>query len=245
MLTNNYFDEITRLLSVVKDAEKDSIDLLAKKIYQAVSNQKCIYIFGCTHAGILAQEAFYRSSGLAIFNPILPPGLTCDVRPITMTSEIERIPHYGTIIAQQNKIQKGDIVVIHSVSGRNPINIDFALEAHQLGAYIACITSLEYSKSVTSRHESGKRLFEICDLTIDNHCPTGDGVLYIDTLGQSIAPASTVIGCSIINALAAQVTEIFLENHQTPPVFLSANLDGGDQHNQSVLATYQNQIKYL
>ena len=45
--------------------------------------------------GILAQELFYRAGGLVPVNPVLPPGLTTDIRPVTLTSRLERLPGFG------------------------------------------------------------------------------------------------------------------------------------------------------
>jgi uncharacterized phosphosugar-binding protein len=36
-----------------------------------------------------------------------------------------------------------------------------------------------------------------------------------------------------------------LAKGETPPVFVSANLPGGDEHNEAVLARYRERIKYL
>ena len=56
-----------------------------------------------------------------------------------------------------------------------------------------------------SRHPSGKRLFEVCDLVIDDLCPFGDALLRLPHSGVGVAPGSTVLGAAIVNAIAARV----------------------------------------
>jgi uncharacterized phosphosugar-binding protein len=84
-----------------------------------------------------------------------------------MTSQMERLEGFGTIIARNTKMQKDDLIIIHSVSGRNPVAIDVALEAKKIGVTVICLTNVKYSMSVASRHSSGKRLLDIADLVID------------------------------------------------------------------------------
>ena len=76
----------------------DKIEATAQIIVDAAMNKNRIYVFGCNHAGILTQELFYRTGGLAIINPVMVPGLTLDSRPITLTTGIERLSGYGRII---------------------------------------------------------------------------------------------------------------------------------------------------
>ncbi len=245
MLSSEYFSKLNQILHEIEVKESSNIHTAAQKIFDTVQSGGIVYFFGCTHAGILTQEAFYRTGGLAVINPVFLPGTTCDVTPITLSSQIERIDQYGYIGAKEKGIKKGDLVFLHSVSGRNSVPVDFALYCQEAGADTVCITSLAYSISAASRHKSGKRLCEVCRLVIDDHCPVGDALVYAEQLGQSVAPASTAAGAAIVNAIVADCVEIFLKNNVVPPVFLSANIDGGDEHNRWILEQYQKQIKYM
>ena len=74
-MKTQYFDEIHRILRQVEATQAEPMDLLAQKMADAIRAHKNIYAFGCSHAGILAEELFYRTGGLAVGNPILAPGL--------------------------------------------------------------------------------------------------------------------------------------------------------------------------
>jgi uncharacterized phosphosugar-binding protein len=98
---------------------------------------------------------------------------------------------------------------------------------------------------VASRHSSGKRLHEVADLVLDNCGEPGDAVVDVPGLNQRTGPTSDVVGAAILHSVVAQVIENLIDQGLTPPVFVSANLDGGDAHNQRILEEYGDRIHYL
>ena len=120
-----------------------------------------------------------------------------------------------------------------------------ALEASKMGVTTVCITNLEYSSSVSSRHPGGKRLFEVCDYVIDNCGIVGDASITLDGLDEKIGPTSTAVGVSLINALIIEAVEKMISDGIVPPVFMSANLNGGDEHNARIFEDYKDHIFYM
>jgi uncharacterized phosphosugar-binding protein len=240
-----YFDNMNQLLEKVIKTQKEAIHTSARHLCEATLGGYSIFTFGCSHASLLALELYYRTGGLMTINPVRAPGLNLDVDPATMTSQIERLPEYGRIIAENQPIRTGDVVIIHSVSGRNTVTVDFALRARELGAKVIALTSLETSNSVRSRHPSGKRLHEIADLVLDNCGCCGDASLDIPGVPERVAPTSTAVGAVILNAMVAQTVALIAESGHEVPVFISANLDGGDEHNQAMLKKYRDHIFYM
>lgn len=120
-----------------------------------------------------------------LINPIFARELMLDTKPVTHTSSMERLTGYGSAVARdQVGFKEGDVLIVHSVSGRNPVGIEMAMAAKEAGGTVIAITNLSYSKSVESRHPSGKRLFEIADIVLDNHGDVGDAAVSIDGLKQ-------------------------------------------------------------
>jgi len=72
-----------------------------------------------------------------------------------------------------------------------------------------------------------------------------DSCIELDNFDQKVAPTSTVIGALIVNMLVVQVAEKLLELGIDPPIYHSANVDGGDEFNQLMFEKYKNQIHYL
>ena len=182
---------------------------------------------------------------MALINPIRAPGLNLDVDPATMTSQMERLPDYGRIIIDAQPIGSGDVIIIHSVSGRNTVTIDAALRAKEKGATVIALTNMETTRQVKSRHPSGKNLYEVADLVLDNCGCLGDASLDIPGVPEKVAPTSTAVGAAMLNAMMAQTVALMTEAGAVPPVFVSANLDRGDAHNKEMLARYKNNIFYM
>mgnify|MGYP000287839280 FL=1 len=159
---------------------------------------------------------------------------------------MERCVGYGTNLAQSKvNFKKDDVLIVHSVSGRNPVAIEIAAEAKKMGAKVIAITNLSYSKSVTSRHPSKKKLYEFADIILDNHGDVGDACVKIDGLEQKVSPTSTVIGAMMLNSIVAAVTQKLVDSGmKKPPIFYSANLDGGDALNQKLYEEYKESIHY-
>lgn len=245
MQAESYINSTLACAKHAWETQKENICTVAKTMADAIVEKRNVFVFGCSHAGILAEEVFYRTGGLAVINPILFPGFMLNTRPVTMTSKLERLPGLGKILLEQNHVKEGDVLLIHSVSGRNTVPVEMAIEARKMGVHTACITSVAYSDSVESRHESGKHLYEVCDVVIDNCGESGDASVTLEGLPEKIGPTSTVVGAALINAMVIEIVEQLLKKGIVPPVFLSANLNGGDAHNARIFEEYGDNIFYL
>ena len=240
-----YIDKIKDIIDIIEKKEKENMEKATEIIVKAILNKKAIFSFGASHAGILTEELYYRAGGLVVINPIFARNLMLDTSPITMTSEMERLEGYGTTVANKTNISEGDVVIVHSVSGRNPVSIEMAIESKKKGATVICITNLSYSKDVSSRHSSGKNLYQVSDIVIDNHGEKGDACVEISGLNQKVSPTSTVAAVTIMNSIIAEATELLVKNGMDkPPIFYSANIDGGDELNRKIFEEYRDVIHY-
>lgn len=244
MQGKNYIDIVSACIQKAYTTQTGTIEKIARRMADTIEAKKNVFVFGCSHAGILAEEVFYRTGGLAVINPIFFPGFMLNTRPITMTSALERIPEIGKTILKQNHVGEGDFLIIHSVSGRNTVSVEMAIEAEKAGIHTACITNLDYSKNVTSRHPSGKRLFEVSELVLDNCGEKGDAAVTLKGLPEKIGPTSTAVGTSLLNAVVIEAVELMIADGIVPPVFMSANIDGGDEHNARIFEEYKDNIFY-
>lgn len=237
-----YIEEIKRLLDEV-DNNHEPIDQAVQLLIEAGINKQSIFCFGAGHAGILAQEMYYRAGGLMILNPIFSRDLMLDTEPVTYTSQVERLHGYGKLLANKTPFTSGDVLIVHSVSGRNPVPIELAMAAKEQGVTVIAITSVTYTNHVTSRHQSGLKLKDVADIVLDNFGAIGDGAIQIEESNQRVAPTSTVIGATIVNVLVSEMVKRW-PKEQVLPVFYSANLDGGMAHNKEAIALYRDQIHY-
>ena len=131
-----------------------------------------------------------------------------------------------------------------STSGRNAVPIEMATAARARGLAVIALTSLDYSRSVASRHPSGEHLADVADIVLDNRAPAGDAVLELPGLPEKIAPCSGAVGAAMLHAVIVQAVANLMEQGIEPPVFLSGNLPEGDSHNQRLMNRYADRIHY-
>lgn len=241
----DYIDKIKELVSIIEKEEHIHMEQCVQILAETVRQKGAIYIFGASHAGILSQEMYYRAGGLMLITPIFGREISLDNEPITLTSKMERCVGYGTALASKVIFRQQDVLLVHSVSGRNPVTIEIAMEAKKAGSKVIGITNLKYSQTVSSRHPSGKNMYEFCDIILDNHGDVGDACVSIPGLDQKVSPTSTVIGATMLNAIVAAVAqELVKQGMDKPPIFYSANLDGGDELNKQLYEKYKDSIHY-
>ena len=56
-----YIDRVAETLSRAWETQTEAIDQMAEVIAGAIARRDNVYVFGCSHAGILAEEVFYRT----------------------------------------------------------------------------------------------------------------------------------------------------------------------------------------
>lgn len=240
-----YFKQALNVIKEVARTQTAVIKSVAEMMVDGIVSGKSIFSFGASHSFIITEELVYRSGGLMLVNPIYPHGMNFSVHPLPTTSRMERVPGLGRELLDASPAKAGDILLITSNSGRNYVAVDMALRAKKKRLKTAAITSIAYSKGVNSRHPSGKKLCDLCDFVIDNCTPYGDAAVQIPGFPQKVGPLSTIAGCAIANALMTETISMLVAKGLTPPVFVSANLDGGDEHNAKCMAENRYRIFYM
>ena len=245
MQIDAYFQTIIAALQEVQKSERTAMERVATLFAETIRAGRTIFISGCSHSSIFAQEVFYRAGGLMLMNPLFLPGMTLEMPPATRTTRFERISGIAEAVLEESPIIEGDVLVLASISGRNAVPIEMAQWARERGIRVVALTSMRYGAAVTSRHASGKRLFELADEVLDVQSPPGDAVLDIPGLPVRSAPSSTVVGVTMLHAVISEAIEKLLAMGITPPVFVSANVEGGDELNARLLAEYRDRIHYM
>lgn len=238
MFETLYFQKIEELLKRVHDTQTPVLVQAAQRIAESLARGGVLHIFGSGHSAIIGKEITQRAGGLVPVNLIPDPS----------EGIAERIEGYGKVLLdvyeRKYGLKTGEVIIVISTSGRNPAPIDVALEAKARGLYTIGITSVEYSRQLPSRHSSGKRLFELVDLIIDNCVPPGDAILEVEGLEQRVGASSTLAGVLLINMLMLRVIEELLKQGEVPPILKSQNLDGADEFNKKLLERYKGRLTF-
>jgi uncharacterized phosphosugar-binding protein len=230
MLAERYFEAGLALLKRLQDEQLGKIEQAAEMIARAVADGHTLYAWGGPHSSLPVQDIFYRAGGMTLVNPVFTPGLSLEAGPIYLTSSLERAEGIGTKFFAGIGAESGDVIILVSTSGRNAFPVEMAMAAKQAGLVVVGLTSLAYSRAVTSRHSSGRKMFEYCDVVLDNLSEPGDAILQDPRLPQKVGPTSGWTGCFILQALMVEVAEKLAQQGVKPPIYLALNVDGQEEY---------------
>lgn len=222
-----------------------AIDEAVKLTADALEAGGVIQAFGTGHSEAFAMEIAGRAGGLIATNRI---GLRTLVlrggRDVSLLggAEFERDPNVGENLLALFDIQPSDIFMIASNSGVNGSILGVALAAKARGHKLIAVTSLDHTMKVTPKHPSGKRLSDVADVVIDNLAPFGDSTMALEG-GIGIGAVSSITAAFIAQRITIGVAEAIRLRGKKPPVYLSANIPGGDEHNRALEDLYGERIR--
>ncbi len=227
-LTLNYLTSIQELLDKAIYNQLETIQQTAQLIANSMAQGGLLHIFGAGHSHMLVEELYGRAGGLTPVNALLVPSLMLHKDMIQATL-LERQEEQAKEVLVNQSLQPDDVMLVISNSGRNGLSIELARLARQQRLTVIALTAVEYSKTLSSRHSTGLRLFEIADIVLDNHGLTGDACLVFPGSHIRCGPSSTVVGAALLNAVMAEVIALLMNKGISPPVLTSANMAGPDE----------------
>lgn len=243
-LRRQYRDHLVRILDAVLDRQSEALDAARDAVATALAADRLVYVAGSGHSHLLAEEVFYRAGGIAAAQAILDPDLMLHLGAQRSTL-IEREEGRAENILANYPIGPGDVVFIASNSGRNAYPIELALGAKARGATTIALTSLQHARATTSRHQSGKLLYQLTDLVIDNGGEYGDASLAIAGRDVRMGPTSTMSGVFILNAILAEAVDQLAHSGFAVDVYQSANMQGAEAAADAIIARWQSRIRGL
>jgi len=245
LAADQYLSRLGDKLREIQSQEAEAIARAADALSRVLSDEGLVYVFGCGHSAALSMDLFYRAGGLMLVHPIFDDRILLDYRPVTETSEWERQEGWAPDVFAKSGAEAGDAIIVFSTSGRNGAPIDMAITAKEAGLTVIAVTSIAYAGSLPSRHSSGKRLHEVADHVLDNHVDPGDAAIALPGLEQKVGPTSTALSSALAHALIVEAMAMLLEKGIVPPVYMSANIPGGSEHNEEILSRYRDRIRFL
>jgi uncharacterized phosphosugar-binding protein len=229
-----YLAEASRLLERLAGDEWASLSAAAGLVADSLARGGSVHAFGTGHSHMLAEELFYRAGGLVRVKPILFEGLMLHAGAELSTS-LERLPVVAAALLEQHPIAPGDVLVVASNSGGNAVVREMAGLARARGIPVIAIVSRAHASSGSARAAGATNLQDVADVVIDNGGAPGDAAVAIDGFAQRVGPTSTVVGAAALNAIVAEAAERLVAQGIEPDVFLSSNVEGGDDVNARLL----------
>lgn len=234
---NQFFQYLQGKLQEVVDHEIPNIEKASDLVVETCLKGGRFYVFGSGHSHMISEEFYQRAGGLGFVHAILPPELMLHEM-TTKSTWIERMEGYATMLLNLYCVDEKDTLMVVSNSGRNSLPVEMCLEAKKKGASVIALTSMQHSADVTSRHSSGKKIYEIADVTIDNCAVKGDAGMKVEGVPTLMGPTSDATGIAIAQAMMVTIAEKLAKAGVEPEVFTSANVDGGDAKNEHLYKKY-------
>jgi uncharacterized phosphosugar-binding protein len=230
----------SRLAALEALAAGGGFDAAVDLITDAVRAGGVAYAFGTGHSEAFAMEIAGRAGGLI-------PTKKVALRDLTLLGDLpvaelrggnlERNPDVADRLFEIAEVGPHDVVLIASNSGVNGSIVGFALAAKRAGNPVIAVTSIDHTMKVEPKHGSGKRLKDIADVVIDNLAPYGDAAI---TVGADVpvGAVSSITAAFIAQVLTIGVAQRFVDAGESAPLYLSANIPGGDEHNLALETRY-------
>ena len=208
VLMERYQKAVDELFAKVRETQTEKIIEAGELIANSVMNGGRILLSGICHS--IEKDLLYRGGGPIFYKEYKPE-------------------------EHKEALKAGDVLVVSSVSGRTKSVVDLAYEMVERGVNVIAFTSMEYAVQVEPVHESGKKLYEIATLTLDNCAPAAEAMLEVEGIEARFAAASGIASDYIMWNVTAVVVEKMLKKGFTPGILKSANFPGGNDYNKTVI----------
>lgn len=232
---NEYLKNIITNLTDIEETQSEAIKIAQLKVAQVIEDDGLIHIFGCGHSHIPALDTFYRAGGLANVSAMLDTDLMLH-NGAAKSSRMEKMKGIGAEIFRRYKVEKKDMLIVFSASGKNEVPCDVADAARENGVFVIGVSSSNY-------FEKGGKLHNHTDLHIDCMVPYGDASVEVGN--SKMGGLSTSAFCYIVNSILIGGADIAEKKGIKAPIYLSGNIEGGREHNIQLENRYLGRIKHL
>ncbi len=240
-----YWQEASQVLERIRSTQVETIRRAATLCADSIERDGVIQAYGTGHSRAIAMELSGRAGGLVPVNKIDLEDLALYANwPLERVKrpDIERDLEAGKAILSCYNIQPQDVFLIASNSGTNAAIVEVAQHVKAHGHSLIAITALAHTQQATSRHPSGKKLYELADIVIDNCGPFGDAMLDLPDGGKACS-VSSLASVLIAQMLTAETIQRLLERGIEPPVFVSYNVPGGIERSEQLLRRYAGRVR--
>jgi uncharacterized phosphosugar-binding protein len=242
-LSAQYFRRCHEILERIEQTQMETIQRVALMCADCIEADGLVHLFGSGHSRMAVEEIFPRYGSFPGFHPIVELSLTYHNPVVGANGQrqamfIERTEGLGQVILRNFEFGPNDLMMVFSTGGTGAVAVDVALEARRLGMPVIAVTSLAHSRASRPGHSSGRRLFEVADIVLDNCAVEGDAMVPIPGLNTPVGPGSTIGNTALVNALKCEVARLLTERGHPPLVLTSATFVGEEESRRLFDAAY-------
>jgi uncharacterized phosphosugar-binding protein len=236
------------IVNKIAKTQMPAIEQAAQICSKTIAQDGLVFCWGSGHSRMSVEEMFPRIGSYPGFYPMVELALTfytnfVGADGIPQSFFLERQEKYAEAILANYEFGPHDSMICFSSTGINGLVIEMALQAKARGLPVMAITSLEHARSTISRHSSGKKLYEVADVSIDNCSPAGDAVIKLEGLKYKVSPTSTIGAVAVVNALKARTAELMLAQGVEPVVLTSPHFADQPQEAEEQLQRVYGEFK--
>lgn len=234
MLLDKYNEALDNLIYKVRTTQKDNIIKAGEMIAETVANGGNVYLSAICH--MIEYDLIYRGGGPIFYKHFK---YNMEVEKLGRARDRSDIDQstwgMAAYALKMSDMKPGDLLMVSSVSGRTTSVVDLAYEAKKMGIKVIAFTSMEYTKSVDPVHPSGKRLYEMVDLAMDNCAPAAEAMIEVPGIEARYAAASGIACDILLWSMTSVAIDKLMEKGITPGILKSANFPGGNDYNKQVI----------
>lgn len=224
----DFLNKLGDIIKTFQATQLDAVDKAASWVADAVEVERFGVLFGTGHSYMAAADTFPRIGSFPAWLPIHEIstsyiGTISGNLGLRQGIFLEKVSGFGDVILENYRLDPRDVMIVISNSGVNAVPIDVALNARRQGLKTVAVTSCAHSSASASRHESGQRLYQVCDLTIDTCMPQGDALVEVPGFDAKVAAGSTIMSMVAMQSLSAQVADKLAARGINIPVYPSHN----------------------
>ncbi|MBM3814048.1 MAG: SIS domain-containing protein [Acidimicrobiia bacterium] len=245
-----YFDTAMELLAELRRDELGRIEQAAEICAGSIAAGGLVFLFGNGHSRMMCEEMTPRQGCFPGFVALVELALSNHANIVGANGlraplYLEKYEGYAEQILRGFRFSPNDVFIVISTSGIRPVVVEMAEGARRRGMKVIAICSKRHAAEAPAAHSSGKKLTDVADLVIDNHCPPGDCVVPLEGLPWRTGPVSTVTGGMIINMLRCETARRLMARGVTPALLPSHQFPGDASAEEQLERFYEAYRKSL
>lgn len=246
----DYYEKTTELLERVRETQIPHVEEAAELCAGRIAKGGLVFLFGAGHSRMMCEEMTPRQGGFVGFVALVEDAVSNHASIVGTNGlrgplYLEKYEGYAEEILKSFKFGPNDAFIIISTSGIRPLIVEMAMGVRRRGMPVIAMTSRNHCESSPPAHSSGKKLIDVADVVLDNHCPPGDCVLELEGMEWRTGPTSTITGAMLINMLRGEVASRLLERGIVPEVLPSHQFVGNTSADEQLERFYEAYRKSL
>lgn len=238
-----YFDRAIELLQAVR-GDLEQVEAAAALCAERIAKGGLVFMFGSGHSRMMCEEMTPRQGCYPGFVAMVEHATSNHSAIIGSNGlraplQLEKFEGYAEQLLKSYRFGPHDVMMVISTSGIRPLVVEMALGAKSRGMPVIAMVSRPHCEQSVASHSSGKKLIDVADVVLNNHCPPGDCAVHVEGLDWMTGPVSTVTGAMIVNMMRCRTAELLVEAGCPVELLPSHQFIGNDSAEEQLERFYE------